>query len=315
MRRSDKLIVAVVALAIALVGAFYLVIHRPRPAPGADSGPLPTTPGHYFGVAEADEIKSYTPIENFAAAVGREPNVVLYYSAWGDPFEKRLALNAQAHGAIPFVQIIPGPHVTMAAVAAGKYDSYLRSYANEVRYYVDPVIVGFAPEMNGNWDSWGWHHTKPSVWIAAWRHVVTLFRDQHARNVTWLWTVNASSNGTGRLQQWWPGGAYVTWVGIDGYYFYQASTFTSTFDPTIDAIHALTDKPILLSETGIGQVAGQAKKIPDLFDGVRAARVLGFVWFDQNQDELPYHQRWRLETNPAGLAVFRRELATSGGDL
>jgi mannan endo-1,4-beta-mannosidase len=312
MRRSDKVIVAVVVLAIALVGAFYLVVHRARSATVADSGPLPATPGHYFGVAEANEIGSYAPVEKFAKAVGREPNVVLYYSAWGDPFEKRLALNAYQHGAIPFVQISPGPLVTMAAVAAGKYDAYLRSYAHQVRDYVYPVIVGFAPEMNGNWDRWGWHHTKPSVWIAAWRHVVTVFRQQGADNVTWLWTVNASSKGTGPLQQWWPGAAYVTWVGIDGYYFYHASTFASTFDQTIDAIHALTSKPILLSETGIGQVAGQAQKIPDLFDGVRAARVLGFVWFDQNQDDGIYHQRWRLETNAAGLAVFRRELASSG---
>jgi hypothetical protein len=315
MRRSDKLIVLAALLAVALVAAFYLVVHRTRPTPVADSGPLPTTPGHYFGVAEANEVKTYQPVNEFAAAVGRPPNVVLYYSAWGDPFEKGLALSAYRHGAIPFVQIDPGRRVTMAAVAAGKYDSYLRSYADEVRNYVDPVIVGFAPEMNGNWDPWGWTHTKPSVWVDAWRHVVTVFREQHAQNVTWLWTVNASSNGTGPIDDWWPGAEYVTWVGIDGYFFYQASTFASTFDPTIDAIHALTRKPILLSETGIGQVAGQAQKIPDLFDGIRAARILGFVWFDQNQDHGIYHQRWRLETNASGLAVFRRELANSGGEL
>jgi Glycosyl hydrolase family 26 len=315
VRRSDRLIIVAALLAVGLLTAFYVVIHRPPPAPVAEKGPLAVIPSHYFGVAEANEVNTYLPVEEFARAVGRQPNVVLYYNKWGDAFQKGLALDALSHGTIPFVQIDPGPGVTMAAVAAGKYDRYLRSFADEVRDYVDPVIVGFAPEMNGNWNSWGWHNTKPSVWVAAWRHVVTLFREQQATNVTWIWTVNASSNGTGPIQDWWPGAAYVTWIGIDGYYFYQASTFQSTFGPTINEIHALTSKPILLSETGIGQLAGQAKNIPNLFAGITSAGMLGFVWFDQNQNDPPYHQRWRLETDPSGLRAFRRALANSAEGL
>ena len=43
----------------------------------------------------------------------------------------------------------------MAAVASGRYDAYLRSYANAVRAYGHPIVIGFAAEMNGDWDPWG----------------------------------------------------------------------------------------------------------------------------------------------------------------
>jgi hypothetical protein len=55
-------------------------------------------------------------------------------------------------------------------------------------------------------------------------------------------------------------------------------------------------------------VAGQAAKIPDLFAGVRTSHLLGLVWFDRTQADGLYHQDWRLEGHPAGLAAFRRAL-------
>jgi hypothetical protein len=309
MRRSDKITLVVTLLAIVLIAGFYVAKHRPQAIPPALSEALPTTPGHYFGVAEAGVVASYQPIERFASAVGRQPNLVLYYSAWGDPFYRGLADDAHDHGTIPFVQLDPRRNTSMQAVAAGKYDSYLRSYARQVRAFHYQVVVGFAPEMNGDWDSWGWHHTRPAVWIAAWRRVVTVFRAAGATNVTWIWTLNAGSNGTGPIDQWWPGASYVTWIGIDGYYFYSGSDFTNTFTPTLNQAHALAPgKPVLISETGIGQIAGQAKKIPDLFAGMRAAGVLGMVWFDENQHQGIYHQQWRLEGHPASLRAFRLAL-------
>jgi len=282
---------------------------RPQITPRRAAGELVTTPGHYLGVAEAGEVGSYQQVSEFAATIGRKPNLVLYYSALGTPFDVRLASEALAQGATTFVQINPGS-IPLSAVAAGQEDQVLRAYAASVRAFGHPVVIGFAPEMNAGWYSWGWHHTSPATWIAAWRHVVTVFRQQGATNVTWLWTINADEPGsTGPLQDWWPGAAYVDWVGIDGYYYERSSTFASVFSPTISQVRALTRKPILVSETAIGQVAGQAAKVAGLIDGVKAAGLLGFVWFDEAQNGGLYHQDWRLEGHPAAIAAFRRALA------
>jgi hypothetical protein len=139
--------------------------------------------------------------------------------------------------------------------------------------------------------------------VAAWRHIVTVFG---ARNVTWLWTLQADERGTGPIAAWWPGAQYVTWVGIDGYYCRSYETFSGIFGKTIAQVRMLTNLPILLSEAAVGPRAGQAAKIPDLFAGMRKYGTLGLVWFDIPQHQGLYHQDWRIEHNPAAATAFRR---------
>ena len=125
----------------------------------------------------------------FAAATGVRPSVVVYYSGWLEPFQVSFAVAAARHDAVPLVQIDP-TDVSLAAIASGRYDAYLRSYASAVKAFGARVILSFGHEMNGYWYSWGYQHTSPAVFVAAWRHIVTVFRQQGAGNVTWLWTVN-----------------------------------------------------------------------------------------------------------------------------
>ena len=187
----------------------------------------------------------------------------------------------------------------------GDYDNYLRSFADSVRDFGQPVVIGFGHEMNANWYSWGYGHVPPRTFVAAWRHIVTLFRSQGADNVTWLWTIQADEGGTGPIRLWWPGAAYVTWVGIDGYYYHSSDTFATVFGPTIAQVRAFTRKPVLLSETAVGPTAGQPAKIGNLFAGMRQYQTLGLVWFDIAQHDGIYHQDWRIENNPAAVAAFR----------
>ena len=272
--------------------------------PAGRQAVLPATPGGYLGVYERGTPYTYQPVEGFATATGRQPDIAAYYSGWPGPFSASFAGQAYRYNAVPLVQMQPSG-ISMAAVAAGRYDAYLASYAAAVRAYGHPVIISFCHEMNGPWYTWGWHHTSPAVWVAAWRHVVGVFRGQGARNVTWLWTVNESGPGIGPSRDWWPGGSYVTWVGIDGYYYGPWDTFGRVFGPAVAAVRKFTGKPILISEVAVGPGAGQAAKIPGLFAGIRAAHLLGLVWFDVAQHDGLYHQDWRLEDDPAGLAAFR----------
>jgi glycosyl hydrolase family 26 len=302
MKRIAKIVIAT-GVVLIVVAVVRLILGAEAPKVAKPSA------GGYLGVAEAGETDSYQPVNAFAASVGRQPDIVLYYSSWHESFQARFAAEVHAHGGTPFVQIDPG-QTSLAAIAAGRDDAYLRSYADQVSAYGHPVIIGFAAEMNGNWDPWGFQHTSPAVFVAAWRHIVTVFRQQYASNVIWLWTINVTEAGTGPIQDWWPGAGYVTWVGIDGYYYNGSYTFDDSFLPTIAEVRIFTQRPIILSEIGIGQVAGQVAKIPDLFAGVRANHLLGFVWFDQAQAGDVYHQDWRLKNNSPGLAAFRRELET-----
>jgi hypothetical protein len=232
---------------------------------------------------------------------GVKPRVVTYYSPWLEPLQMRFAMTAARDGVVPLVQIDPN-NISMAAIAAGKYDGYVGGFARAVRSYPHPIIISFGHEMNGYWYSWGYRHTSPAVFVAAWRHVVTLFRQEGATNVTWLWTVNIihKDRNIPSPAPWWPGKSYVTWVGIDGYYYSPAWKFAPLFGPTIFAVRRLTNDPMLIAETGAAPDTDQPAKIADLFAGVRLYGLLGFVWFDAN-----HTKDWRL-SGPAAIAAFRR---------
>jgi mannan endo-1,4-beta-mannosidase len=291
---------------IAVAAITYAIV---RFAPSSSSPPvarasLPTRPASYLGVYEHETPRSYQLVANFAAVASRRPNLVGYYSGWKERFATSFAETVRGHGAVTILQMDP-TGVSLAAIAAGDYDPYLRSFADSVRDYGHAVVIGFGHEMNAPWYSWGYGHTSPEVFVAAWQHVVTVFRNQGADNVTWLWTVNADTPFTGPVGSWWPGAGYVTWIGIDGYYYRPSDTFASVFGETIAQVRGIADKPVLLSETAVGPEAGQAQKIPGLFTGMRQDKMLGLVWFDIAQNDGLYHQNWRIEDSPAAQAAFR----------
>ena len=274
-----------ISLAVALVGK-------------RAAGSLPRQPEAYLGMFAAPSPQSYAGVTAFTAATGVRPSVVVYYSGWHERFQTGFAAAAATHNAVPLVQIDPN-HTSISAIAAGYYDAFLRSYATSVRAFGARVILSFGHEMNGTWYSWGYGHTSPAVFVAAWRHIVTVFRQQGADNVTWMWTVNVMRK-RGSIPSpapWWPGSSYVNWVGIDGYYTKPSWAFAPLFGPTIKAVRALTIDPILISETGVTPAAGQPDKIADLFAGVHAYGLLGFVWFDVRGGRL---------SSPAAIAAYRQ---------
>jgi Glycosyl hydrolase family 26 len=311
VKRATAIAATLAAMAVVIVFAVQHVkrqteAHPPKPRQQSH-GPgfaLSATPGSYLGLYPDGVPGSYAGVTAFTAATGVKPNVVPYYSGWLEPFQATFAATATQHGAVPLVQMDP-TNISLAAIASGQYDSYLKTYAEAVRAFNHPVIFSFGHEMNGGWYSWGYRHTPAAVFVAAWRHIVNLFRALGVDNVTWLWTVNVL-HPYHRIHvpspvSWWPGSSYVTWVGIDGYYSNSSFTFASLFGPTIAAVRELTKAPILIAETAASSAAGQPTKIADLFAGVHLYGLLGFVWFDSIHLE-----DWRI-SRPAAIAAFRRD--------
>jgi mannan endo-1,4-beta-mannosidase len=265
---------------------------------------LPPTLSSYLGVFEPGAPPNYGKIAGFAAAAGRKPSMAGYWSGWAAPFDSAWAQELHKNGIIPFIQIDP-TDANVGSIASGVYDPYLRSYADAVRNFRHAVVIGFGQEMNAPWYSWGYGQVPAATFRLAWQHLVTVFREQGADNVTWLWTIQADGPGTGPIASWWPGAQFVTWVGIDGFYYKPSDTFSSVFGQTISQVRGLTTQPILLAETAVGPQAGQFSKIHDLFRGMAASRTLGLVWFDIAQSGGIFHQDWRIEDNPIVATVFR----------
>jgi mannan endo-1,4-beta-mannosidase len=296
--------VGLVICAVVAIGAVVLAFVQPWVSD-------PIQPNHsvrYLGVYEPGAPATYAGVDQFAHAIGRQPNLVIYYSHWLEAFQVGFATLAAKHDATTIVQIDP-ENVSLTRIASGQYDAYLRSYAAAVKAFRTKVVLSFGHEMNGYWYSWSTLNTSPKVFVAAWRHIVTVFRAIGADNVIWLWTVNVVDNNIfiRNPAPWWPGSSYVTWVGIDGYYYTSSSSFPQVFGPTIVDVRMLTGDPILIAETGASLATGQPTKIADLFAGIQTYGLLGFAWFDANSSDAADRvvQDWRLDS--AALASFRRD--------
>jgi hypothetical protein len=324
-RLRDRLFVVVVSLATLVavaavtVGVVRALVpfrgighHNAVRSNGSVVVRLPARPMSYLGVYVHGLPTSYAPLDRFAADVGVRPNVALYYSGWQEPFQTQFADEAVRHHAVPLIQIEPG-QAKLSAIVSGGYDRYLIGFAKAVaafgRRTGHGVIIGFAHEPNGPWYPWGYGHVSPRTWVQAWRRVVTIFRKEGADNVTWLWTINIvdTRHGIADPSPWWPGARYVTWVGIDGYYYKPSWSFAPLFGPAIKAVRRLTRDPILISETGASPASGKAAKIANLFAGVRDYGLLGLVWF--NVDRV---RDWQVDT-PGAQAAFRAGSSTFSG--
>lgn len=282
-----------------------------RPAPAAPRRASVPVAARYVGVFADGEPASYGAVQSFQAVEGHAPDITLYYSNWGEAFRARFVAVAARSGAEVVIQMGPGPY-SMQEIAAGRGDGYLRSFATQVRRYRGPVILSFAAEPDTKAHPWGWQRTPAAAWVAAWRHVVNLFRGAGAYNARWLWDMGGGMYAAARVHRYWPGDRYVDWVGINAYFISPAKTYQYVVGSMVRAIRKFTGKPIILPEVGIGPVAGQAAKLPALFAGIRSDHLLGLIWFNQAQHGDINHQDWRLSSHSAAAAEFRAGVRSLG---
>jgi mannan endo-1,4-beta-mannosidase len=288
------------AAGVLVVALAAVVAYKPPPL-----SIMPKTTGTLnIGMYAAGVNTSYTPETEFTSATGAKVSYVLSYSAFPGPFNTGFANLVTSHGSVPVIQILPY-NTSMQGIADGAYDNSLKTYADEAKAFGGSVILSFAPEANGDWYTWGYGNTPASTWVAAWQHVVTVFKQQGATNVSWMWTMNSAYGASGPVSDYWPGSAYVGIIGIDGYYELPSENFQSLFGDTIDQIREFAPKtPMMISETASGPVVG-ASQVAPLFAGVKADGLMGLIWFNQTQDDGIYHQDWRLQDNPSILAAFK----------
>jgi mannan endo-1,4-beta-mannosidase len=246
--------------------------------------------------------------QSFSHATKTKLSIIEFYSGFPRPFPRYEAKEAVASGALPLIQLNPR-HVSLASIADGRYDSYLRNYARVVRAFRCRVVLSFGHEMNGFWYSWGRPRTSPVTFIAAWRHIYRFFKREHVQNVTWSWDpdhVWQPDHGGSLASQWWPGAAYVDWIGMDGYQR-PGETFKSIFAKQLANIRSFTKKPVFIAETGVQPSADRTSQISGLFSALRRYDLTGLIWFDINRKE-----PWKLEGDPAGLAAFHKGAARTG---
>ncbi len=205
-----------------------------------------------------------------------------------------------------------------AAIAGGSQDEALHAYARAAAAWQRPLFYRFAWEMNGTWEAFapGQQGNTVATYIAMWRHVVTLFRQDGATNVRFVWCPNAYADAATPIDftTLYPGDAYVDWVGLDGYNWGTTKTyarwisFSEIFGRSYDALVHLTGRPIMIAETASVELGGDkaswidgtTRDLATTFQRIRAV-----VWFD-NPLEYGVPTQLNIDSSMAALTAYRR---------
>jgi beta-mannanase len=147
--------------------------------------------------------------------------------------------------------------------------------------------------------------------VAAWRHVVDVFRAQGATNVTWQWSPNVPYTGSTDLTSVYPGDGYVDSVALDGYNWAGVTagatwtSFADVFAAGAQQVRAITQRPLYVAETATAELGGnKATWISDMFATLEASGTFaGFTWFDYDKEG-----DWRIDSDADALAAFRDAL-------
>ena len=274
-------------------------------------GPVPAKSGHAMaGSYLALSGRSLTQsLALRRSQLGREQKIVHLFHGWGErmptsvPEIGRSTLMISWHG------------TRIASVNNGSQDDVIRSAAARLAGYGKPMLLRWAWEMNGDWFEWdGTHNGKdPAAYAKAYRRIHKIFRDNGADNVAFVWSPNWNSGPDvrwNRMERYYPGDAYVDWVGVSGYNFYSESPST-LFKHVVSAYGR--KKPIMLAETAAIEHGGASKAnwINALSAYVKRTPEIGaVVWFDTDVQHDSEHN-FRFDTTSAALAAYRAMVRSS----
>ena len=296
----------------------------PATAPRTPAGVAPSPPAVLFGVSTPSGPRDLSELDAFEANAGKRVGVVMYFQGWAyDEFDATLAAAVAARGALPEITWEPWdyrsgvdqPAYSLASIAAGSHDAYITRWAEGARAYGGPLLVRFAHEMNTDHYPWSEavNGNQRGQYVAAWRHVVDIFRTVGASNVSWVWSPNVAGPGTLPLARLYPGDHYVDWVAADGYNGGTALpcggwlTFTQIFDATLAELASLAPgKPVMIGETASTEDGGaKASWITEFFaELARRPQIRGFVWFNHQKET-----DWRIESSVAATRAFAAGVA------
>ncbi|KAJ3074305.1 hypothetical protein HDU98_011569 [Podochytrium sp. JEL0797] len=123
------------------------------------------------------------------------------------------SLNDKTNAAV-FLTVYP-------ASLTGILDQDITNLANQCANITNsgrPMFVRFAPEMNGDWFPYGTQAGTPADFLALWMRVYNAMATL-APKVALVWSPNVQGpSGAYAYAPYWPGAAYVDWVGLSIYW-------------------------------------------------------------------------------------------------
>ncbi len=297
--------------------------------------------GIALGVYEPSQGTSGNAIDRYTSEAGRKPAFAWLPVRWensnGDyiQFDSAYFEQFRTRGIMPGVTWEPSkgpawqtgpnqPDFSWTAIASGKHDAYIIQWARDAAAYNHPFILRTLREMDGNWYPWGYNvngNTNTADYVAAWKHIVNIFRNEGATNVQFAWVPavmnsNLIKNYGDTLKAMYPGDDFVDWVGFDGYTSDPKNeSYQDLFQPSYNFVAGFTNRPMMIFESGCTEDStdpmakanwitnGFLTTIPSLFPKIKVAD-----WFNANNDKGT--KDYSFETSQNSLNAWKQVVAS-----
>jgi beta-mannanase len=144
-----------------------------------------------------------------------------------------------------------------------------------------------------------------------WRRVVNIFRTAGATNVQWVWNPYVDVGGSTPMFASYPGDAYVTRIGLDGFNWGSTrpwgwQSYDDIFASSVALLKAKAPtRPWFIAEAASARGSKRAAWITDTVARAKRDGATALVWFEFNKET-----DWRLSNDPVGSAALRQALAS-----
>jgi len=256
--------------------------------------------------------------------IGRRFCVDHQYYQWQDGIPTAYETWTASQGRIPFVAWKPKntndlSPIRWSVITNGDWDWWITNRANAFRQFGQLTLMTFHHEPENDQDSPGVTNYGTAVeYQAAFRHVVSLFRNQGVTNVIWAVVLTRPSytdpatGGQVQADRWYPGDDVVDVIGCDGYNWYPAKTNATwiSFSNVFSGFYAWGttnhQKPLLIAEFGCMEDTNNSVRkadwfaeIPNVLEQWPAVRAV--CYFNHHDPKYP----WNLDSSLASLDAFQ----------
>jgi hypothetical protein len=208
-------------------------------------------------------------VSDFAATLGSRPRFAMDFlngSSWSTIDDSSQLVSQWAgsgYAMIWGVPMLPNAGASLATGATGAYDAYFSTLAGSlVADGQGSSIIRIGWEFNGSWFPWA-ANGQASAFVQYWQDIVTSMRSVPGANFSFEWNPTRGDLGIGNLATYYPGDAYVDYVGLDVYdvesgsypgisaefQYMQTEPYGLNWLASISAAHG---KPMVFPEWGLG---------------------------------------------------------------
>ncbi len=201
--------------------------------------------------------------ESMVKKIGGTPKIMVISADMAvnpTSFPQRAVTYVTSKDAIPFVHRDLGIDIFLhgfkTLVDNKEFRRGMKKYAKELVIFGKPIFVSTMGELNGDWFPWGKKsETAKKVWQLMWQ----IFEDNGANEyATWVWEVYTPAAGNRKIdpaQNYYPGDAYVDWIGLSAYAGTRFVSFGQSFSDMVaetylDMRKDCPEKPIMQAAFG-----------------------------------------------------------------